>query len=437
MPDSFVSPDALRARFATAMSEMYRAEVPLYARLVSLVERVNREVAGAHAGQGFSLDRIGSERHGAIRLGTAAELGLVARAFAVLGMAPVGYYDLAAAGLPVHSTAFRPVTATALDSSPFRIFTSLLRLELIEPPELRRAAEDLLVQRSILTGEALALVERAERQGGLNEVDGERFVDALIETFRWHSEANVTADLYAELSSRHRLIADVVGFRGPHINHLTPRVLDIDLAQERMASDGFDPKATIEGPPRRRCPVLLRQTSFKALAETISFPAASGTSAPGVHVARFGEVEQRGVALTPEGRARYDAWIEKGGDLDHRLPDDWRALHDRGLAYFRYLPNKGVGASEGAAIDRLLDEGALTIEPIVYEDFLPVSAAGIFRSNLDSGGSGAIAGNGDRRALEGALGRPIEDEFTLYARESAESLRAAADAMGIPLPNCA
>ncbi len=69
-----------------------------------------------------------------------------------------------------------------------------------------------------------------------------------------------------------------------------------------MSAYGITPKAVIEGPPRRDVPILLRQTSFKALEESIRF--AGDTQ--GRHTARFGEIEQRGVALTPDGRALYD-----------------------------------------------------------------------------------------------------------------------------------
>jgi uncharacterized glyoxalase superfamily metalloenzyme YdcJ len=69
------------------------------------------------------LDRVSDERHGAIRLRTAAELATMRRLFAVMGMYPVGYYDLTEANVPVHSTAFRPVGSKALRRNPFRVFT--------------------------------------------------------------------------------------------------------------------------------------------------------------------------------------------------------------------------------------------------------------------------------------------------------------------------
>ena len=84
------------------------------------------------------------ERHGAIRVGTAKELSTLRRMFAIMGMYPVSYYDLSQAGVPVHSTAFRPVDDAALCRNPFRIFTSLLRLELIENVALRERAAEIL-----------------------------------------------------------------------------------------------------------------------------------------------------------------------------------------------------------------------------------------------------------------------------------------------------
>ena len=76
----------LRAKFATALSRMYGAEVPAYTTLVEVSTEVNRELGGSQ--------RVTAERHGAIRVGTAAELADVADLFAAFGMYPVGFYDL-------------------------------------------------------------------------------------------------------------------------------------------------------------------------------------------------------------------------------------------------------------------------------------------------------------------------------------------------------
>jgi uncharacterized glyoxalase superfamily metalloenzyme YdcJ len=441
-----VSPSKIRADFSAAMSAMYREEVPAYGTLVEIVERVNEVVLGTSDNAlaltpGEDTARISAERHGAIRLGTAEELAMMGRVFAVMGMEPVGYYDLSVASVPVHSTAFRPVGRDALAENPFRVFTSLLRLELIEDDALRAKAAETLARRRIFTVGAIELTEKAEAEGGLGAEDAKRFVAEVLETFRWHAEACVDSETFEDLIKAHRLIADVVSFKGPHINHLTPRTLDIDAAQAQMVAEGLPAKAVVEGPPRRTCPILLRQTAFKALNEAVRFPGADGWQ-EGHHTARFGEIEQRGVALTPKGRALYDrllaevraeilpaadgsnaeAYVARLEQVFEAFPDDWRALHDHGLAYFKY--GLGDGAAQGEDVEALLDAGALTLSPIIYEDFLPVSAAGIFQSNLGDEARSDRQEAASRAAFEAALGKAVADEFALYEAMQAASLEA-------------
>ncbi|AFL53360.1 putative glyoxalase superfamily metalloenzyme YdcJ [Sinorhizobium fredii] len=439
----FVSADTIRSDFSAAMSAMYRDEVPAYGTLMSLVKRVNEETLDANPellrrlAVTDSLDRISEERHGAIRLGTAAELSMMRRVFAVMGMFPVGYYDLSTAGVPVHATAFRPVQEASLKVNPFRVFTSLLRLDLIKDEDLRREAEKLLAERDIFTAGAVALVEKAERQGGLGQDDAKRFVDDVLQTFRWHDKAIVSPEMYARLHDAHRLVADVVSFKGPHINHLTPRTLDIDVVQERMPAEGITPKAIVEGPPQRKCPILLRQTSFKALEEDVSFQGEDGTWHSGSHTARFGEIEQRGVALTPKGRALYDRLLNETRDrcrpaadgsnaaeylavlseVFKAFPDDWNEIRKQGLGYFVYaLTDKGFSsASQRLDLEAAIDAGHVRFDPLVYEDFLPVSAAGIFQSNLGDDAAQEFVASPNQRMFERDLGTTVLDEFAHYA----------------------
>ncbi|MEX6503743.1 2-oxoadipate dioxygenase/decarboxylase HglS [Pseudomonas zhanjiangensis] len=451
--DTRVSPDEIRAQFSRAMSAMYQAEVPLYGELLELVREVN-----AHALRQDpqlveqlrttgEIERLDMERHGAIRLGSAAELATMRRLFAVMGMYPVGYYDLACAGVPVHSTAFRAIHEGSLQQSPFRVFTSLLRLELIDNPELRELARSVLARRNIFTARVIELIERFEQVGGLDQAEADEFIEQALETFRWHREATVSAALYQQLSEQHRLIADVVAFKGPHINHLTPRTLDIDAVQAGMPQRGIDPKAIAEGPPARRCPILLRQTSFKALHEQVVFVEDDGERRLGSHSARFGEIEQRGAALTPKGRALYDRLLDgarqAGGDYVAALeaqfaefPDDYDSLRRQGLAYFRYfvsptgLAAKARGELAGD-LEALLAAGHICCEPLVYEDFLPVSAAGIFQSNLGDAARDSYAHSANQDAFERDLGAPVLDELALYADTEQRSLAQCAEQLGL------
>ena len=441
--NSYVSADKIRSDFSAAMSGMYRDEVPAYGTLMSLVARVNDETLAAdpHLKTRLeatdSLERISEERHGAIRLGTPEELSMMRRVFAVMGMFPVGYYDLSTAGVPVHSTAFRPVGAESLSRNPFRVFTSLLRLDLIADAALREEAATVLAGRKIFTTTAVLLVEKAERDGGLDRTDAARFVAEVLETFRWHDHAIVSADMYKRLHDAHRLIADVVSFKGPHINHLTPRTLDIDKVQARMPQEGIAPKAVVEGPPTRQCPILLRQTSFKALEEAVSFIAEDGSWQEGSHTARFGEIEQRGVALTPKGRALYDKLLADTraqvrpaadgsnaaeyeaalADVFKAFPDTWDGIRKAGLGYFRYsLTEKGMSVTgRNADLETAIEAGLIQFDPIVYEDFLPVSAAGIFQSNLGDGAQQDFVASPNQKRFESDLGATVLNEFDHYA----------------------
>ena len=450
-----LSPEDIRTRFSRAMSKMYQEEVPAYAVLVDLVVQTNAEAVRRNPALAQALDsthslrRISEERHGAIRVGTAAELGMLRRLFAVMGMFPVGYYDLSAAGLPVHSTAFRPVEEIALKENPFRMFASLLRLDLVADVRLRADAEAALAARDIFTPAVRALIEKAECSGGIAEADADCFIREALEIFRWHDRALVPEELYFRLDQAHRLLADVVSFRGPHINHLTPRVLDIDRVQVLMAARGIVPKDSIEGPPLRRCPILLRQTSFKALEEEIAFQAADGQWLSRRHTARFGEIEQRGVALTPAGRALYDRCLSEAqvrqrqdsftgaeqilSETFAAFPDSYEELREQRLAYFEYV-FVGLGGQLGRpvrSIDELVRLGLVTFHPVIYEDFLPVSAAGIFHSNLGGDAGHTIAAVPDREAFEAALGAPVLDEFELYEAMEKTSIQRCLQAVGL------
>lgn len=445
MSNVLISPDEIRDRFSKAMSQMYQQEVPQYGTLLQIVKETNAAYLNRHPNT-FTADlevsernRLDVERHGAIRLGTAAELATMKDLFAVMGMSPVGYYDLSAAGVPVHSTAFRPMDEASLLINPFRVFTSLLRLELIDNADLRDTARRILEQREIFSPRVRELIVQAQQAGGLTTNQADDFVSEALKTFRWHSEAQVNLETYNALLAHHRLIADVVCFKGPHINHLTPRTLDIDHVQRIMPDYGITPKEVIEGPPRRQVPILLRQTSFKALSEQIRFT----DDETGKHTARFGEIEQRGLALTPKGRALYDQLLlaasasgsAQDNDSHQRhieaafadFPDDKEALRAKQLGYFRYRLTPGATIPEHNVsrdnLEDLIHARVVTFEPIVYEDFLPVSAAGIFQSNLGSDKGAVSSGNPNQAAFEAALGRAVINEFSLYAAIEEASLQ--------------
>ena len=450
----------LRAEFALRLAELYGTEVPAYNTLVDVSREVNEDYIaanGADAERLGSIDRVTAERHGAIRVGSPRELAQAARIFAGFGMHPVGFYDLrdaAKSSVPVVSTAFRPIGADELAKNPFRVFTSMLvhTDRRFFDAQTEAKLEQFIGARTLFGAELLKLADRSAAEGGLSSEDAARYLDLATAAFELFTEP-VDHDWYFELEKISAVAADIGGVPSTHINHLTPRVLDIDAHYERMESRGIAMIDEIQGPPNWNGPdVLLRQTSFKALAEERQFRHADGSVRPGSLHVRFGEVEQRGVALTAKGRDLYDRMV---AEVDARLaaapagttrvdvartiwqenlPDTERELALQGLAFFTFKVTGPAPAGDPATLRELVEGGALQLEPIVYEDFLPRSAAGIFQSNLTDEGTRDDELHGtpyDIEKLSTAIGLPIANPTSLYHAQQDASLAAAAQHLGL------
>jgi uncharacterized glyoxalase superfamily metalloenzyme YdcJ len=452
----------LRARFARRLAELYGREVPAYLTLVEVSQEVNTEAIGRLGSQAErlgSIDRVSAERHGAIRVGTPEELSQVARVFAAFGMYPTGFYDLRDAApqpVPVVSTAFRPIDGVELARNPFRVFTSMLVPDdrRFFAADLERRLSEFLGRRRLFPDELLRLADRAAVDGGLSGEQADQLLDLATGCFELSPEP-VDRAWYAELERVSSVAADIGGVTSTHINHLTPRVLDIDELYARMSSRGIEMIGEIQGPPRWRGPdVLLRQTSFRALAEPRRFREPDGSVTTGELRVRFGEVEARGIALTPRGRDLYDRLVARVDELaapaesrprrevaelvwDKEFPDSEAELARRDLAYFTYRVNPDRsrdGSAPPADVAGLIDGGWVVAEPIVYEDFLPRSAAGIFSSNLTGKGSVDDSQDGAARDLgwlSDVIGRAINVPEEIYAAQRAESLRRVRDELGI------
>ena len=448
---TFASPEDVRTAFTWAMSTMYRHEVPLYGDLVRIVNSVNESILSKQSG--FTKERLLSqrldvERHGAIRLGTPYELRTVARIFSILGLRAVGYYDLSVTGLPMHATCFRPVDYKSLDQNPFRVFTTLLRLDLITNPGTRELAAKLLSKRDIFTPKLLDYINEAEKNNGLLKIaDVSDFIVEAIKTFSWKPEAFASEEEYKQLAQSHPILADIASFKSAHINHLTPRTLDITRSQQQMKEEGLRVKHRIEGPPLRQCPILLRQTSFLALEEKIKFRNSLGYQVEGTHKARFGEIEERGAAVTPAGRKLYDDLLSKAmkkvgqslgtqspetidatmAEVFRDFPDTWSELRKQDLIYRTYhrTSKQDYSVSGSESLEDLVEQGYITAKPITYEDFLPFSAAGIFASNLGDSHQHHPQENprSDQAGFESALGCVTLDADKLYLDIQNESIR--------------
>jgi uncharacterized glyoxalase superfamily metalloenzyme YdcJ len=176
---------------------------------------------------------------------------------------------------------------------------------------------------------------------------------------------------------------------------------------------------------------------------------------PGTLRVRFGEVEARGIALSRRGRDLADKAsstasqraIEDGvddpGERQRLAAQTWSQLFPAterqllldGLGHFSF---DAVARTDRTAPPRqlagLIEGGWLEATPIVYEDFLPRSAAGIFRSNLSGHGTTDPAERGSQRDagwLAAALERDVHASEDLYERQQSDSLDRALSVLGL------
>ena len=215
--------------------------------------------------------------------------------------------------------------------------------------------------------------------------------------------------------------------------------------------------------PSQDTPILLRQDAYKALTEPVQFHNANGSVVHATHTARFGEIEERGYATTPAGRELYDRCLDLADaarDADPSLakrdfaafealyakpfapfPKTLPALLQQGLVYGHYSATaKGIaarGSIHTRDIHQLVRLGFAQVQGLRYEDFLPVSAAGIFASNLNQMGAkstAAVKPVYTRAMFEDILGKPVIDSNAQYRAEHDASISETFAQLGLPAP---
>ena len=542
MSSEFANKTEMQNLLFAELSKMFGQEVPLYDKSLLVNKACNQSVCAllARKYSGFQiseheLDKASGERHGAIRIGKPEEYRWVGAFFNAFGLEPHNFYDMTNLGgksQPVIATAFR----SRLNPE-HRVFTSLLMTDYFDP-QTRSRIETLLATREVFTTRAKELVQKSERESGLNWDDARALIrEGTTSIFKWTGKAR-DHRLYQELSSAgFKIAADIACFEAHHLNHLTPNTFCMDLYTAAMkfclgelSADVFSQRARrvleflfsfadrdylrlhfrhlsrsaidsyaietvsesditelaarlmnrlqqpefalrhlnhagfkdfTEG-PSADTPVLLRQDSYKALTEPVTFREADGSTVDAEHTARFGEIEQRFYATTPKGRALYDECLINADKVretdpgfikrDHEgyqqayakcfatFPKTLAGLLEQGLVYGIYSATaKGMEAVCQQQIqtrdaNELVRLGFAQVEGLRYEDFLPFSAAGIFASNLGEYGTKSTAAAKpiySQATLEQIMGRKIIDPNVTYARLQEESLSKLYSNLGI------
>lgn len=315
----------------------------------------------------------------------------------------------------------------------------------------------------------------------LGEMDPATFQCRAAQSLIWLRD---TADRdYLKLLFRHLSNDDIAAFKATKVSDdaiqalatkLVQRLKETDLDLSKLKHAGF--KDYTEGPDTDT-PVLLRQDSYKALTEPVTFHEADGSTVDAVHTARFGEIEQRFYATTPAGRELYDRCLASAdmerdknpglakSDFDAYLrmyaeafapfPKNLGELLKEKLVFGRYSVTPAGSDNAKTArstreesggkppalqavlisyIDDLVENGYVQYEGLRYEDFLPFSAAGIFASNLGQYGTKSAATEKPaytQQTLEEIMDRKIIEPNVIYSGLQAESMLEVYDQLGL------
>ncbi len=299
-------------------------------------------------------------------------------------------------------------------------------------------------------GEMDAATHRARAQKALQDLAA--FADRDYLKLHFKHLSNQEIEGFSHRSAPSDLIPGLA-------DQLTARLQQDDLQLSKLAHAGF--KDFTEGPPTN-VPILLRQDAYKALTEPVVFQQPDGATVKAEHTARFGEIEQRFYATTPAGRKLYDECLAaaevaraRNPDLikqDHAayqkeyaqcfaaFPNTLKELLEKKLVYGRFNPTaqglaaKASGSIHTSDLDELVRLGYVQADGLRYEDFLPVSAAGIFASNLGQYGTKSTASTKpkySREMLEQVLGRTILESDDIYSRLQTESITNTFEQLGL------
>lgn len=301
----------------------------------------------------------------------------------------------------------------------------------------------------------LGMTDRAEflDRAGQALVFLERILDSDWLLLHFHQLTHAKVNEFV----RRRLDAE-------HLQKIISKLADAleieSLDFSSLAHNGY--KETAEGPDAG-VQILLRQDAYRALTEPIRFIDET-PHFESAHTARFGEIEQRHYATTPKGRALYDYCLseqnsascavssdcsevdvpssgtafKRASNAFAPFPETLLDLIEQGLVYATFEPSDIALEAENRImttdVRALMRSGLLWCRGLRYEDFLPISAAGIFASNLDQYGTNSTACQPltySREQFEAIVGRSVIDSDNTYRIMQSRSLLASFRTLGV------
>lgn len=291
-----MTPQALRERYVAEATRKFAAQVPDFVALQKLV---------AENGGVFLND------HGAIRTADPALCALIVRAAGVIGLRKELDYSF-----PSKKLISFDLQAIGEDSRQFKIFVSQVDLPAFPPAVAAMIQADCAEQAAAVDhAPFIALIEKAEAEGGLSAADGAAFVQHFVHKVMQRVGPPMKRSLLEAVASVSGEAASALAL-GADFNHITIDVYaaafsGIEAMAAAMKARGFRMLPAIQGAPGS----LLRQTATMAATMATPVLEADGTVGSAQTEKQFVEIIERNQATNAWGGK---LWAQDGAPLIFR-----------------------------------------------------------------------------------------------------------------------
>lgn len=422
----WVEPDEMRSKYIEMLTDQFQEKFLDYGVLSDLVRDINNITLIQNTALYEQLIQQ-RERHFFSQvlcahyvLNNAEDLEWLRRIFAIIGLFPVGFYQLGSPDFPLPSTLFRPLQHEAIRRQPFRILLSVRNLTETQGISGMQPLER-LASRTQLKGQFIEFIYKFEKYGMLNAVEAQHFLTALMQYV--HPECqSLSPQAWMSETTQNLNPARQNAF----IGQMTLPCLNMEKATQLTRDLGLDPLDHLEAPSQRNYPILSNKMSILLK---------SPHSSESAHRCQF-QIEQRGLALTAKGLklvqgifkhlvvelAQKTRTISQQRRLINQafksLPDSDVTLYRQGLAYFRFCLNPdampvALGSYTKQDVPQLLRHQVIQLVPIMFEDIVQPDLSQYAPALLEQ----------HKKQFEAGLGCPVHDPMPYYALWQEESLQ--------------
>lgn len=276
--------------FVPELHKKFLKEVPSYKKFEDLIK--------SHGGA-IHLD------HGATRTADPKVHEFLTRLANAFGLEVSAHYEFPKKHLKAVALQFP-------DKNGFKWFSTLVLYKEFSDQAIQVVEEDMARTNHVLSDEGMAMLEKMEKTGGLDESEADAFAKELAWAFFTRQGTPVKRNTAEVLAKESQEIVNAL-LNGIDFNHIgydlnQLNIKDwygqevIEVLNDRMLAEGFEMLPEIQGVPGG----ILRQTSTKA--DVMAFPVEEDDGSIGevTWPSKFVELIQRGAERSEDGKVIFD-----------------------------------------------------------------------------------------------------------------------------------